>query len=81
MSLASLSQGSLRPRRGSRSSLGSSRGSLTQSNESLTTANRSATADAIFKQEFGSGEKDAAVFREGGKRKKKNPLSSLTFDY
>ena len=34
-------------------------------NESLSTANRSATADAIFMEEFGQGDKDAAAVREG----------------
>lgn len=65
MSLRSLSQSSLSPRRSSRGSLASSRGSLGRSNESLPTANRSATADAIFMEEFGQGDKDAAAVREG----------------
>ena len=65
MSLRSLSQSSLSPRRSSRGSLASSRGSLGRSNESLPTANRSATADAIFMEEFGQGDKDAAAGREG----------------
>lgn len=64
MSLRSLSQSSLSPRRSSRGSLASSRGSLGRSNESLPTANRSATADAIFMEEFGQGDKDAAAVRE-----------------
>ena len=65
MSLGSLSQSSsLSPRRNSRSSLGGSRSSLHRSNESLPTASRSATADAIFMEEFGKGEKDAAAPRE-----------------
>lgn len=64
-SLGSLSQsGSLSPRRSSRSSLGGSRSSLHRSNESLPTASRSATADAIFMEEFGKGEKEAAAPRE-----------------
>lgn len=66
MSLGSLSQsGSLSPRRNSRSSLGGSRSSLHRSNESLPTASRSATADAIFMEEFGKGQKEAAAAREG----------------
>ena len=64
MSMGSLSQGSLSPRRNSRSSLGSSRTSLRRSNESLPTASRSATADAIFMEEFGNGQKEAAAARE-----------------
>ena len=64
-SLGSLSQsGSLSPRRSSRSSLGGSRSSLHRSNESLPMASRSATADAIFVEEFGKGEKEAAAPRE-----------------
>ena len=65
-SLGSLSQsGSLSPRRNSRGSLGGSRSSLHRSNESLPMASRSATADAIFMEEFGKGEKEAAAPREG----------------
>ena len=63
--MASLGQGSLSPRRSSRSSLGSSRTSLHRSNESLPTASRSTTADAIFMEEFGKGKKEASVAREG----------------
>ena len=62
MSVGSLGQASLSPRR---SSLGSSRSSLRRSNESLPTASRSATADAIFVEEFGKGKKEAAAAREG----------------
>ena len=72
MSLGSLSQsGSLSPRRNS-SSLGGSRSSLHRSNESLPTASRSATADAIFMEEFGKGQKEAAAPREGKQQAEKN---------
>ena len=66
MSLGSLSQSSnLSPRRSSRSSLGGSRSSLRRSNENLPAASRSATADAIFMEEYGKGQKEAAAPREG----------------
>ena len=65
------SMSTLSPRRSSRSSLGGSRSSLRRSNESLPTASRSATADAIFMEEFGKGQKEAAAPREGNNQAEK----------